>query len=166
MIKKFDELKLFNVTTLSEAAFYNCSSLRSIALDNITSIGRTAFRYAGLYYAWLPKIRTLTFSGSAANGHFANTRSLIALRLDSVTSIAGVFYSSTIQYIVCTVPTVPTGTTSSAFPSIVYVLDSLVSEYQASSEWSLRSIRPLSQLPNDYPNCPWLDDLRENGFIE
>lgn len=165
MIKTFDELKLFNVTSLSEAAFFMCSSLRSISLDKITSMGRTVFRYAGLYYAWLPKIKELSFSGSAANGHFANTRSLIALRLDSVTSIAGVFYSSTIQYMVCTVPTVPTGTTSSAFPSIVYVLDSLVSEYQASSEWSLRSIRPLSQLPTDYPDCPWLDDLRQKGFV-
>lgn len=163
MIKTFNELKLFNVTSLSEAAFYRCSSLQSIALDKITSVSKTVFRYAGIYYAWFPKLRTLSYSGSSANGQFANTSKMIAARFDSLESITSSFWNSSIRYLVCTMDSVPAGTTS--VPPIVYVLDSLVSEYQGASNWSNKTIRPLSQLPTNEPDCPWLDDLRQKRLI-
>lgn len=167
LITSFDELNYFtNVRSLGEYAFSGCSALRSVGLANITSAGRAAFGASGLYYAWLPVISTITFSNSAGNGQFYNTRSLNAIRVDSITSIDGIFYNSTIQYIVITTASVPTRQSSTAFPSKVYVLDHLVPLYQVTTNWTNRTILPLSQLPKDYPNCPWIEDLIEQGFLQ
>lgn len=46
-----------------------------------------------------------------------------------------------------------------------YVPDAYMSTYRENSIWGSR-VRSLSQLETDYPNCPWLDELREEGFIE
>ena len=46
-----------------------------------------------------------------------------------------------------------------------YVPDVYMNTYQENSVWGSR-VRSLSQLSTDYPDCPWLDDLRQEGFIE
>lgn len=63
------------------------------------------------------------------------------------------------------VPTISSSITNngSYFTSKLYVPDSLVSSYQAVLN---KTILPISQLPTDYPACPWINDLRQNGFIE
>ena len=40
-----------------------------------------------------------------------------------------------------------------------------MSNYQEDSTWS-SLVRSLSLLETDYPDCPWLDELREGGYIE
>ena len=47
-----------------------------------------------------------------------------------------------------------------------YVPDVYLSNYQDDSAWSSKGVRSLSLLETDYPDCPWLGELREEGFIE
>lgn len=94
---------------------------------------------------------------------------MIAIRFDALTYLTTLSYNSTAVYMVVTTSFVPTAGGSvngGRAPSIVYVLDGLVSSYQSASNWNEKTIRPLSQLPTDYPACPWIDDLRQKGFIE
>lgn len=46
-----------------------------------------------------------------------------------------------------------------------YVPDPYLSNYQNNSTWG-SLVRSLSLLETDYPDCPWLDELREEGYIE
>ncbi len=169
LITTFDELNYFtNVKSTSEGAFYNCRNLKSVGLTNLTSAGYQLLRSSGIVYAWMPKVTT--GGSTASQGYrawFYNTRSLIALRFDSMTNHGLLTYDSSCKYAVYTMKSVPTISASLAYiPSKIYVPDSLVSEYQATATISSRTILPISQLPTDYPDCPWLDDLREKGFIE
>lgn len=156
-----------NIKTTSEGAFYNCRNLKSVGLMNLTSAGYQILRNSGIVYAWMPKV---TVGGSnASQGYrawFYGTTRLIALRFDSMTRHELLVYDSTCKYAVYTMPAVPTISTSLAYiPPKIYVPDSLVSEYQATATISSRTILPISQLPTDHPDCPWLDDLRAKGFI-
>lgn len=168
LITTFDELNYFtNVKTTSEGAFYNCRNLKSVGLMNLTSAGHQVLRNSGIVYAWMPKV---TVGGSAASqgyrAWFYGTRSLIALRFDSMTQHEMLVYDSTCKYAVYTMFAAPTISTSLAYiPPKIYVPDSLVSEYQATATISSRTILPISQLQTDHPDCPWLDDLRQRGFI-
>lgn len=167
LITSFDELNYFtNVVSTSEGAFYECRNLKTVGLMNLTSAGHQIFRGTGIVYAWMPKI---TYAGTTASqGYrtwFYSTHKMIAARLDSANTVRMFIYESSCQYLVCTMSTVPTlfGT---YVPPKIYVLDNLVSSYEEADNWNAKTILPLSQLSTDYPDCPWLDDLRENGFIE
>ena len=123
-----------------------------------------AFYGSNIIYAWLPKLTTLGVNTAANSGPFYTCRQMIAVRLDSATNLYSATYNSTAKYIVCTMPSIPT-LHITRIPSRVYVPDDLVASYKTANGWSSLTINPLSQLPTDYPACPWLDDLRENGFI-
>ena len=169
LITSFDELNYFtSVLTTSESAFYNCRNLKSIGLSNLTSAGHQVLRNSGIVYAWMPKV---TVGGSTASqgyrAWFYGTHSLVAIRFDSMTQHEMLVYDSTCKYAVYTMSAVPTISTSLSYiPPKIYVPDSLVSDYQATATIGSRTILPISQLPTDYPDCPWLDDLRHEGFIE
>lgn len=135
---------------------------------NLTSAGHQFLRGSGIVYAWMPKV---TYAGSSASqayrAWFNTTRSLIALRFDSMTVHRKLVTDSSCRYAVYTMSSVPTiSDTATYIPPKIYVPDSLVSEYQGTSVINTKTILPISQLPTDYPACPWLDDLREEGFID
>lgn len=90
---------------------------------------------------------------------------MIAARIDSATTVSCATYGSAARYLVCTMPSVPT-LNITRIPRIVYVPDTLVESYQSANGWSSLTIRALSVLPTYEPSCPWLNDLREKGFIE
>ncbi len=163
-ITTFDELKYFtNVKTLYRNAFLS-SHVTRVDLSNITTSQASIFARSYIEYPWMPKVTSLDSGTAAGSGAFYNCKHMVALRVDSITSISSCTYDSTAKYMVCTTSAVPSSA-STRIPSKVYVLDSLVSSYQAASNWGSLTIRPLSQLPTDYPDCPWLDDLRAKGFI-
>ena len=166
LITSFNELNYFtNVKTTSEGAFYNCRNLKSVGLMNLTSAGHQVLRNSGIVYAWMPKI---TYAGTTASQAyrvwFYETRQMIAARLDSANTIRMFIYESSCKYLVCTMSTVP-ALIGTYVPPKIYVLDNLVTSYKEANNWSGKTILPLSQLSTDYPDCPWLDDLRQKGFI-
>lgn len=169
-IVTFNELNYFvNVSSItSEGSFMNCTSLTSIGLQNLVTGGASMFRNTKISYAWMPKVKIAGATQSQSyRAWFYGTSSLIAIRLDSATALDKLVYN-TGQYVVCTMPSVPTISSSitnngSYFTSKLYVPDSLVSSYQAVLN---KTILPISQLPTDYPACPWINDLRQKGFIE
>ena len=166
-IRTFDEFKHFtSVTSVPNEAFSG-STLASIDLANMVSGGdRNIFSSTKLTYVWMPKVVTAGSTASQAyRCWFYNVNTLKAVRLDSATTVRMLAYNAGSYYLVCTMPSVPSGAGSNV-TNIIYVPDGMVSEYQASSVWGSKTIRPLSQLPNDHPDCPWLDDLRAKGFID
>lgn len=124
-------------------------------------------RGTGLIYVWMPKV--ITGGSTASQGYRAwlyGTSSLVAIRMDAMTVHGKLVADSSCKYAVYTMPSVPTISSSLTYiPKVIYVPDSLVSAYQSTGTISSRTILPISQLPTDYPDCPWLDDLREKGFI-
>ena len=164
-ISTFPEFVYFTgVKTLTNLAF-GSSTISSINLSNLTSISYQAFRESSIIYPWLPNAKSVGSVSAAANySVFLNCRSIIALRLDSATSVEAISYGSTLKYMVVTTSNVPTAR-GGQIPLKIYVLDSLVGSYQAATNWKSKTILPISQLATDYPACPWLDDLRTKGFI-
>ena len=160
----FEELNYFiNVTSISREAFYG-SYIAKIGLNNVVSVQSAAFATSRIQFAWFPKVTEQDNGTSAANGVLYNCKRLVAIRYDAIRKLSSISYGSTAVYMVCTTPDVPT-LSSTRVPSKVYVLDDLVPSYQATSNWSSLTIKAISQLPIDYPDCPWLDDLRQKGFI-
>ena len=152
---------------MSASAFMSCTNLSSVGLENIVTGSQQMFRNSGIVYAWMPNVKTGGATQSQGyTAWFYNTNKLKALRLDSMTVHEKLVAESSCKYAVYTMPSVPTiSDTATYIPAKIYVPDSLVSEYQATATISSRTILPISQLPTDYPDCPWLDDLREKGFI-
>lgn len=146
-------------------AFMSCSNLVSVDFSNLTSGASQMCRNTKIAYAWFPKIKTV--GSTASQGYtawFYGDSQLKAIRVDEATSLN--MLSQNAQYMFCTMPSVPPINDVSYVPSKIYVPDSLVQNYQSGTGWSGKTVLSLSQLPTDYPNCPWLDDLRGKGFIE
>lgn len=138
----------------------------SIPFSSVATINSNAFEESTVEYVWLPYSKTIGTGGGAFSvSVFYNCKSMKALRLDAATSCSSVSYGSTAKYFVITTPDVPNASTR-WMAGIIYVLDDLVDSYKSASMWSTKAIRPISQLPTDYPDCPWLADLRENGLID
>lgn len=142
----------------------------SLYFTGLTSVSGRTFMESAFTYVRFPYTTTVGYSTGANYAVFYYARQLRAARLDSAETINAfnfVYATQNYKYTVITTPSVPTLTSSDAraMQKDVYVLDSLVSEYQAANNWTNRSILPLSQLPTDYPDCPWLDDLRAKGLI-
>ena len=153
--------------TLTSNAF-NGSYIQNIDLVNIRTMNAAAFGTSRIIYPWLPNLTTLDHSTQASSGVFYSCRHIVAIRFDSLNQLITLSYNSTASYLVITTSFVCSGTSSIAgerTPSIVYVPDSLVASYKAAANWSAKTIRPISQIPTYHPACPWLDDLREKGFI-
>lgn len=146
---------------------FSGSTLTDIDLLNVVSGGeRNIFSSTKLSYVWMPKVVNTGSSASQAyRSWFYNVKTLKAIRLDSAETVRMLAYSAGNYYLVCTMPGVPSGSGANV-TNTIYVPEELVSDYQVSSVWGTKTILPLTQLPTDHPDCPWLDDLRENGFIE
>lgn len=137
-----------------------------------TSVSGRNFMESALTYVRFPFVTAI---GDSTGGNYSvlyYATNVIASRMDSVTDIKAFnFQASRYAYTVITTSYVPTlhVTDTRNYQGKTYVLDSLVSDYKAASNWSNSTISakiyPLSQLPTDYPNCPWLDDLRTKGLI-
>lgn len=113
----------------------------------------------------MPKVVTAGSTASQAyRCWFYNVSTLKAVRLDSATTVRMLAYNAGSYYLVCTMSAVPSGSGSNV-TNTIYVPDEIVSDYQASSVWGAKTIRPLSQLSTDHPDCPWLDDLRQKRLI-
>lgn len=135
-----------------------------VYFTSVASIGQTAFRGSTVTYIWIPYANTIGIGGGANVSVFWDCTHMIAERFDAATTINPLHYNTSIQYTVITTSSVPALTTQFVSGKF-YVLDSLVSSYQSADRWSSKTILPISQLPSDYPDCPWLDDLRNKGFI-
>lgn len=163
-ITNFEELQYFKaVTDLANSAFEGCSALESINLDNILTAGSKSLSATKLEYAWMPVFEGNSIS-SAANGMFTNCKSLKAIRFDSITKMGALSYGSTATYWVVTTASVPT-LSSGRVPSTVYVRDDMVNSFSSSTNWSSRTVKALSSLETDHPECPWISDLRDKGLI-
>lgn len=163
-ITHFEELQYFTaVTDLANIAFEGCSALELINLDNIITAGSKSLSATKLEYAWMPVFVGNQF-GSAENGMFTNCKSLKAIRFDSITKMSALSYGSTATYWVVTTTSVPT-LSSKRVPSTVYVRDDMVSSFSSATNWSSRTVKALSSLETDHPECPWISDLREKGLI-
>lgn len=137
----------------------------STPFSSVAALNSNAFAGSTVEYVWLPYSKTIGTGGGAFSvSVFYNCKSMKALRLDAATSCNSVSYDSTVKYFVITTPDVPNASTR-WMAGIIYVLDDLVDSYKSASMWSTKTIRPISNLPTDYPDCPWLDDLRDKGFI-
>lgn len=165
LIVKFNELIYFtSVKAIGAELFQYCSKLEEMDFTNITSLGNSSFRGTKIQYAWFPKLSAHSATAGAASP-FYYCSSLVAVRLDAITSIGSFTQNSSARYAVITTSSVPTMTVANRIPKVVYVLDSLVSSYQAATNWSQHTIRRISDLSTNEPACPWLDDLRTKGFI-
>lgn len=164
-IVKFNELKIFTLVKHTDVySFQNCSKLEEMDFTNITSLGNSSFRGTKIQYAWFPKLSAHSGT-SGGSSPFYYCSSLVAVRFDAITSIGSFTMNSSARYAVITTSSVPTMTIANRIPKVVYVLDSLVSSYQAATNWSQHTIRRISDLSTNEPACPWLDDLRTKGFI-
>ena len=152
------------MTNLVDNAFYGCSALEIINLDNIITAGSKSLSETKLVYAWMP-VFVGNQIGSAGNGMFTNCKSLKAIRFDSITKMGALDYGSTATYWVVTTTSVPT-LSSTRVPLTVYVRDDMVSSFSSANYWSGRTVKALSSLETDHPECPWMDELRELGYIE
>lgn len=152
VIRRFDKDSLFltGVSSLREIAFKNTSSMEYARFPYVTSAG----------------------SNSGANACiFDGCTSLNAVLFDKITFLGGSYNygAKSDMYTVILSDSVPS-TNGRWFYGKFYVPDSLVGSYKAATGWTqygegASRILPISQLPTDRPDCPWLDDLRNKGFI-
>lgn len=189
-ITHFEELQYFtNVVRLPMNAFNGCTALSSLVLptsvtvldstcfvkcpfeeldlSHITGLGGSSyvFNNCGIKYPWFP---LLTRHGVAAgySSAFYNCTHLVGIRLDSITYLGSFVYNYTANtYLVVTTQSVPNGVNPSRWPATIYVRDELIASYQAAANWSTKTIKGISQLPTDDPDCPWISDLRDKGLI-
>jgi hypothetical protein len=152
-----------SVTSLGSNCFVNCP-FEELDLSSITFVGGFCFNTVGLTYPWLPSI---TRSGTASGGSaaFYNCRKLVGIRLDSITYLGSLVNGSSARYLIVTTTSVPSGTNPSRWPNTIYVRDELIASYQAAENWSTKTIKGISKLPTDDPDCPWISDLIEKGLI-
>ena len=134
----------------------------------MTGLSSNAFEYSSIEYARFPFVTSCGTNGGANYCIFGSCASICGVMFDKITFIGGSYnYNARSEmYTVITTQSVPS-TSGRWFYAKFYVLDNLVDLYKADSGWSrvINNIKPLSQLPTDYPDCPWLDDLREKGLL-
>ena len=105
-------------------------------------------------------------SGGADDGAFYAMPNLLGIWFEELTSAGiGGMYNAHSHYNIITNNSVATAGQMTRWTGTTYVPDELVASYRSTNGWSSKTIRALSLLPTDYPSCPWLDDLRQRGFI-
>jgi hypothetical protein len=139
-----------------------------VYFTNIKSLVSSAFKQSTATWLRFPYVTSCGSNAGANVCVFLYCSNLNAVMFDVITFLGGAYNygAKNGMYTVITTPSVPS-TDSRWFDGKFYVLDSLVDSYKANSGWSraVNSVYPISQLPADHPDCPWLDDLRANGFI-
>lgn len=109
-IVKFNELREFtNVKVLTEFEFFNCSSLVSLDLSNITSVGRAVFQGSALVEIILENVVTIG-SGSTTYAPMGTTSNLkkVVLGPNCTTIGAYCFNASGVKTVVVKATTPPT----------------------------------------------------------
>ena len=166
-IRYFDEFQYFTKASTGGRCFdgsnlvtLNCENVNG-ALNNL-SFANTAIKYLKFNRVSLPT------SGGATSGTFYNMKSLDAIWFKELTTGGvGGMRDAKSHYNIITSNYVPgTGGGLIRFDGVNYVPDNLVSSYQSATYWSNKTIRALSTLPTYQPTCPWLDELRELGYID
>ena len=134
---------------------------------SVTTLNSNAFKGSTVTDVWFKSITSVSTNGGANVCVFWNCPNAIAVRFDSVTFLGGSYnYNQNSMYTVITTSEIPS-TNARWFYGKFYVKDELVNDYKAASGWSgvASRIYSIHQLPTDHPDCPWLNDLREKGFI-
>lgn len=141
------------------------SLMELVYFTSVASVGSLSFsNCSNLKYVWLSVRLVNETNGSAVSSVFNGCSSLIAVRYDDLTRLGSSAYGSGMKYAVITSKAVPTKN-GNFIGSKFYVLDGLVDSYKSDATWSAKTILSIHQLPTDYPDCPWLDDLRQKGLI-
>ena len=154
-----------SVTILGSRCFVNCP-FEELDLSHITKLGSNyVFNNCNIKYPWFPLLtRHGTTTGTSSA--FYSCSHLVGIRLDSITYLGSFVYDNTEHvYLVVTTQSVPDGTNPLRWPATIYVRDELIASYQAAAYWSTKTIKGISQLPTDDPDCPWISDLIEKGLI-
>ena len=144
----------------------------SLFMTGVTSIGSSAFKNtSSMTYARFPYVTSAGTNGGANVCIFEGCTSLNAVLFDKITFLGGSYnyLAKSGMYTVILSDSVPS-TNGRWFNGKFYVLDSLVDSYKATTGWTqygdgASRIKPLSDLPTDHPDCPWIAELREKGFI-
>ena len=140
----------------------------SMSFVGMTGLSSNAFDGSSIEYARFPYVTSCATNGGANYCPFGHCHNIYAVMFDKITFLGGSYNydSQSGMYTVITTPSVPS-TNGRWFYGKFYVLDSLIDEYKATTGWSsnVSKIFPLSQLPTDYPDCPWLQELRGKGLI-
>lgn len=132
---------------------------------SVASVGSLSFtNCSNLKYVWFSVSTVNGWNGAANTCIYTGCSSLIAARYDNLTRIGATTQNSSIQYAVVTSESVPI-TATRFIESKFYVVDGLVDLYKEADIWKNKTILSIHQLPTDYPDCPWLDDLRQKGLI-
>ena len=146
-------------------SFTGESLMELVHFTSVASVGSSSFtNCSNLKYVWFNVSIVNGGNGAANTCIYTGCSSLIAARYDNLTRIGATTYNSPIKYAVVTSESVPIAY-SRFYESKFYVLDELVDLYKAAEFWKNKTILSIYQLPTDYPDCPWLDDLREKGLI-
>ena len=142
-----------------------------IYFTNITNLNVLAFHNSTVTWLRFPYVTSCSSNSGANSCVFYNCASLNAVMFDKITFLGGSYNygAKSGMYTVILSDSVPS-TNGRWFYGKFYVLDSLVDSYKATTGWTqygegASRILPISQLPTDHPDCPWLNDLREKGFI-
>ena len=169
VINTFDELKYFtNLNGIATNAFNGCTNLVTLNCENVNgALNNLSFANTAIKYLKFNRVSIPT-SGGATSGTFYNMKSLDAIWFKELTTGGvGGMRDAKSHYNIITSNYVPgTGGGLVRFDGVNYVPDNLVSSYQSATYWSNKTIRALSTLPTYQPTCPWLDELRELGYID
>lgn len=155
------------VTEFNTDALYFTNCIRTSGYAN--------FKYTSFQYIWFPYITTYVGGGGAAGaGQIGENKSLLAVRWDSIDTFSASYnYGSSVSgigpnYTVVTTDYYIPITGNRWYYGTFYVRDTLVSDYYGEGKLgniSTVTIKGLSELPTDHPDCPWIDDLRAKGLI-
>ena len=166
VVATFDEFKYFTGAAIPVNAFRGCSNLRVLNCQNYSgTLTNSVFAQAGMVYLRFKRV-SIHGSGGADDGAFYAMPNLLGIWFEELTNAGiGGMYNAHSHYNIITNNYVATAGSMTRYYGVTYVPDELVSSYQGTSGWSSKTIRALSTLPTYAPDCPWIDDLRQRGFI-
>lgn len=168
--------KQCNAVTTFGVTFYGNKLVTEFNTDalyftNCTKLGGYAYvNNSSFVYLWFPYLTTYVGGGgSAGAGALSYNSSLIAARWDNIDTFGSSYnYGTNNNYTVITTNYYIPITGTRWYYGTFYVRDAIVSDYYGEGKLGNLSnvtIKGLSDLPTDHPDCPWLADLRAKGLI-
>lgn len=127
---KLQKVKLDSCKTIGNLGFAYCAALTDVYVPLVTSVGNTAFYGCAFTTLDLPSCTSIGTSAFSACGNM----STLILRASTVCTLA-----NTNAF---------TGTRITSSAGNIYVLDALVDQYKAATNWSTfaNQIKPISEL--------------------
>ena len=159
-------VKLYNITSVGTQGFYG-TKLASIVAPKLKSIGNYAFQGCSLVELYLPELTTVSMDVFRNNTtlkkcYFPKINSITTNNFYGCTSLEAVIIDRTDK--ICTMGNVNTFSSSSVADGTgyVYVPDELVETYKSATNWSTYAsqIKPLSELPEELKT--WLEEVSAN----